>query len=54
MQRVTVKELIELLLELPEDIKEKEIDYVEFSWVTKDEVLITLSEDERRVVIREC
>ena len=53
MDRIRVKELIELLLELPEDVKEKEIEYVDFSWVSKDDLLITLSEDETRVIIRE-
>lgn len=53
MERIKVKELIELLNDLPEDVKEKEIEYADFSWVTKDEVLITLSDDETRVIIKE-
>ena len=53
MERIKVKELIELLLELPEDVKEKEIEYADFSWVSKDNVSITLTDDESRVIIKE-
>lgn len=53
MERIKVKELIDLLNELPDDIKDKEIEYAEFSWVSKDNVLVTLDENTERVIIRE-
>ena len=53
MKLITVKELIKLLQELPEDVQEKEISYAEFAGCSEEEVMITLSEDERRVIIKE-
>ena len=53
MKFITVKEFIELLKELPEDVQEKEIAYIDFANCDTEEVHITLTSDDRRVIIQE-
>jgi len=53
MKLITVKEFIELLKDLPDDVQSKEIQYVDFANCDTEEVTITLSDDERRVIIKE-
>ena len=53
MKLITVNDLIKLLQDLPEDVKDKEIRYVDFANCDVEEVVITLDDLGHRVIIRE-